>query len=119
MTDVLQIADALRLAAAELDAVAGSAAGRARALGELWAVKRQAAGLSGSTLRSQVLCLTAYLDRGTASRVAYLLAALSRACHYHPYELAPTAAELLGWLDETAQIVTRIQAASAAPASHS
>jgi hypothetical protein len=62
---------------------------------------------------------TAYLDRGTASRAAYLLAALSRACHYHPYELAPTAAELLGWLDETAQIVTRIQAASAAPASHS
>ena len=54
-----------------------------------------------------------------ASRAAYLLAALSRACHYHPYELAPTAAELLGWLDETAQIVTRIQAASAAPAGHS
>jgi recombinational DNA repair ATPase RecF len=34
-TDVLQIADALRLAAAELDAVAGSAAGRARALAGL------------------------------------------------------------------------------------
>ena len=32
-------------------------------------------------------------------------------CHYHPYELAPTAAELLGWLDETAQIVTRMQEA--------
>ena len=30
----------------------------------------------------------------TASRITYLLAALSRACHYHPYELAPTAAEL-------------------------
>ena len=118
-TDVLQIADALRLAAAELDAVAGSAAGRARALGELWAVKRQAAGLSSSTLRSQVLCLTAYLDCGTASRAAYLLSALSRACHYHPYELAPTAAELLGWLDETAKIVTRMQEAGAAPASHS
>ena len=40
-------------------------------------------------MRSQVLCLTAYLDRGTASRAAYLLAALSEACHYHPYELAP------------------------------
>ena len=34
-TDVLQIANALRLAAAELDAVAGSAAGRARALAGL------------------------------------------------------------------------------------
>ena len=63
------------------------------AMEELWAAKRRAAGLSGSTMRSQVLCLTAYLDRGTASRAAYLLAALSQACHYHPYELAPTAAE--------------------------
>jgi hypothetical protein len=87
------------------------------AMEELWAAKRQAAGLSGSTMRSQVLCLTAYLDRGTASRAAYLLAALSQACHYHPYELAPTAAELLGWLDETAQIVTRMEEAGAAPAS--
>src|SRR5271169_3868533 len=33
-------------------------------------------------LRSQELCLTAYLDPGTASRAVYLLAALSRACHY-------------------------------------
>ena len=80
------------------------------AMGELWAAKRQAAGLSGATTRSQLLCLTVYLDRGTASRAAYLLAALSRACHYHPYE-PPTAAELLGWLDETARIVTRMQEA--------
>jgi hypothetical protein len=84
------------------------------AMEEMWASKRQAAELSGSTMRSQVLCLTAYLDRGTASRAAYLLAALSQACHYHPYELAPTAAELVGWLDETGQIVTRMQEASAA-----
>ena len=63
-------------------------------------------------MRSQLLCLTVYVDRGTASRAAYLLAALSRACHYHPYELAPTAAELLGWLDETARIVTRMQEAA-------
>jgi hypothetical protein len=87
------------------------------AMGEMWASKRQAAELSGSTMRSQVLCLTAYLDRGVASRAAYLLAALSQACHYHPYELAPTAAELVGWLDETAQIVTRMQEASAASTS--
>jgi len=48
-----------------------------------------------------------------------LLPATIWACHYHPYELAPTAAELLGLLDETAQIVTRMQEAGAAPASHS
>jgi hypothetical protein len=84
------------------------------AMAELWASQRQAADLSGSSMRSQVLCLTAYLDRGTASRAAYLLAALSEACHYHPYELAPTAAELVGWLDETARIVTRMQEARGA-----
>ena len=84
------------------------------AMAEMWAAQRQAADLSGSSMRSQVLCLTAYLDRGTASRAAYLLAALSEACHYHPYELAPTAAELVGWLDETAQLVTRVQEARGA-----
>jgi hypothetical protein len=56
-------------------------------MAEMRASKRQAAELSGFTMRSQVLCLTAYLDRGTASRAAYLLAALSQACRYHPYEL--------------------------------
>jgi hypothetical protein len=82
-------------------------------MGELWASKRQAAGLSGCSTRSQELCLTAYLDACTAGQAAYLLAALSRACHYHSYELTPTAAELTGWLDQAAQIVIQIQAASA------
>ena len=87
------------------------------AMAELWASKREAAEISRCTTRSQLLCLTAYLDPGTASRAAYLFAALSRACHYHPYELAPTAAELAGWLDQAAQIVTQLQAATAASAS--
>ncbi len=86
------------------------------AMAELWAANRQTVGLSASTMRSQELCLTAYLDLGTASRAAYLLAALSHACHYHPYELAPTAAELTGWLDQATQIVTHMQAATAASA---
>ena len=72
--------------------------------------------MSSCTMRSQLLCLTAYLDPGPARRAAYLFAALSRACHYHPYELAPTAAELTGWLDQAAQLVTQMHAASTAPA---
>jgi len=87
------------------------------AMAELWAANRQAAAMAGCTMRSQLLCLTAYLDPGTARRAAYLFAALSRACHYHPYELAPTAAELNGWLDQAAQLVTQLHAASTAPAS--
>jgi hypothetical protein len=86
------------------------------AMAELWASKPQAADMSRCTMRSQLLCLTAYLDPGTASRAAYVFAALSRACHYHPYELAPTAAELTSWLDQATQIVTQLQTATAAPA---
>lgn len=71
----------------------------------LWSASPQAAELSGCSMRSQLLCLAAYADQATATRAAYLAAALSRACHYHPYELAPTAAELTRWLDEAAQLV--------------
>jgi len=89
------------------------------AMAELWASNPQAAEMSRSTTRAQLLCLTAYLDPGTARRAAYLFAALSHACHYHPYELAPTAAELTGWLDQAAQIVTQMQAASSSDRSAS
>ncbi len=34
----------------------------------------------------------------------------SRACHYHSYELAPTAAELTGWLDEATDLVSLLRA---------
>jgi hypothetical protein len=80
------------------------------AMNSLWAIKPQAAGLAGSSVRSQLLCLTAYLDKETAARAAYLFAALSRACHYHSYELAPTAAELTRWVDETADLIALMQA---------
>jgi hypothetical protein len=58
-------------------------------------------------MRSQ--CLTAYVDEDVAARAAYLSAALSRACHYHPYELAPTASELTRWLNETADLVALLR----------
>ncbi len=76
------------------------------AMAALWAANPQATGLSGSTMRSQMLCLTAYLGQDTATRADYLYAALSRACHYHSYELAPTATELTRWLNETTELVT-------------
>src|SRR5260221_7936736 len=80
---------------------------------ELWAANPQAAELSGSSMRSQMLCLTAYLDQDAATRADYLFAALSRACHYHSYELAPTATELTLWLDEAAQTVSLVHARTA------
>ena len=83
------------------------------AMASLWAAQPQAAGLAECTTRSQLLCLTAYLDQDTATRAAYLSAALSRACHYHSYELAPTATELTRWLNETTQLITLLQAGAA------
>ena len=62
-------------------------------MAELWASQPQAVEMSSRSMRSQLLCLTAYLDPGPSSRAAYVFVALSHACHYHPYELAPTGAE--------------------------
>jgi hypothetical protein len=80
-----------------------------QAMAGLWAGQPGADDLSRGSMRSQLLCLTAYVDQDVAARAAYLAAALSRACHYHPYELAPTAGELTRWLNETADLVTRLQ----------
>jgi hypothetical protein len=66
-------------------------------------------------MRSQLLCLTAYLDSDTAARAAYLFAALSGGCNYHLYELAPTATELTRWLDETADLVNLLRGLLLAP----
>ena len=81
-----------------------------QAMAALWAATPQANGLSRSSMRSQMLCLTPYLGQDAATRAAYLSAALSRACHYHSYELAPTAAELTRWLYEATQLITLLQA---------
>lgn len=80
------------------------------AIAALWAARPQAAGLGSCSMRSQLLCLTAYLGQDAGTRAGYLSAALSRACHYHSYELAPTAAELTGWLDEATDLVSLLRA---------
>lgn len=84
------------------------------AMAAIWAAKPQTADLSTAPMRSQLLCLTACLGPDTTARVAYLIAALSHACHYHPYELAPTATELTSWLDQAAELVTQMQASATA-----
>jgi hypothetical protein len=75
------------------------------AMAGLWAGQPGADGLSERAMRSQLLCLTAYVGEDVAARAAYVSAALSRACHCHPYEMAPTASELTRWLHETADLV--------------
>jgi len=73
-----------------------------------WEALPDTAGLAFAAMRSQLICLPFYLDVATADQVTYTWAALSRACHYHPYELAPIATELTGWIDDVESLVTEI-----------
>lgn len=99
-----------------------------KALDEFWAAKPTTAGLSQCPRRSQFACLPFFLNASAVQEIAYVWGALSDACHYHAYELAPTAAELTGWIDAVAQFMaaprdrTRISPVAADPvagASHS
>jgi len=49
--------------------------------------------------RPQLICLEAYLpDRDLAARANDAWSNLTQACHHHPYELAASHGELVGWL---------------------
>ena len=63
-----------------------------------------APGVEECPARAQLLCLGTYLKASpgsktedTARRAHQAWAALSRAAHFHPYELLPTHEELLAW----------------------
>lgn len=82
-------------------------------LDELWA--RKAPGVADASTTAQLLCLPAYVEDGElAHRVALVWKSLSRACHHHAYELAPSEIELRGWLDQVEQFVEAMSAAGAA-----
>jgi hypothetical protein len=62
-------------------------------------------------MRTQLICLRSYLgDAPLASRAGHAWSALRRACHHHPYELAPTAAELSSWFAVVAELSDRVGA---------
>jgi hypothetical protein len=83
------------------------------ALDELWAAREP--GIADCSTRAQLLCLRTYLDTDDdlAQRAAWTWWALTQACHFHPYELVPTAAELDDWLET----VTEVSMAASASAS--
>ena len=68
------------------------------ALRQYWSLREP--GLERCSGRAQLLCLTVYLrDRDLGRETFSAWSDLSRACHHHPYELAPTAEELRNLLD--------------------
>jgi hypothetical protein len=79
-----------------------------KTLDEFWESTPATTGLTLCSRRSQFACLPSYLDIGTAREISYVWATLSDACHYHAYELAPTAAELTGWINVVAELMRSI-----------
>jgi hypothetical protein len=73
-----------------------------------WAADPETESMSEASMRSKLTCLPAYLDQRTARQVAFAYAGLTCACHYHPYELAPTAAELDRWIADVAALVIQL-----------
>ncbi len=73
-----------------------------------WATTSETAGMERATMRSQLACLPSYADDSVARQLAFTYAALSSACHFHPYELAPTATELSRWITDVENLLTQL-----------
>ena len=77
------------------------------ALCGLWEI--HALGLQGCPMKTQLICLRSYLDdTSLAARAGHAASALRRACHHHPYELAPTVGELQDWLSVVRELVRKV-----------
>lgn len=95
--------DAPLLQIVEERIAAAAPAALERAMESLWLAKAPA--VASAPARAPLLCLRSFIDRRLALRADATWAALSRACHDHPYELPPTAAELAGWFETTEELV--------------
>jgi len=74
----------------------------------LW--KRRTLDVGGCSMRTQLICLRRYLeDASLAARTGHAWSALSRACHHHPYELAPTSTELGSWFSVVGELVDQVE----------
>lgn len=71
-------------------------------LDELWQSVQP--GVADCPMRAQLLCLPTYVDEAFAQQAGAAWMALSRACHYHTYELPPTTSELRQWHGEVAAL---------------
>jgi hypothetical protein len=73
---------------------------------ELW--DRRELDLRGCAMPAQLICLRTYLgDADLAAHASHAWSALSRACHHHAYELAPTAGELDQWFRVVGELIEK------------
>jgi hypothetical protein len=79
------------------------------ALRSYWAEK--APGVERLNMRAQLTCLRSYLPSADlAHEVTFTWHALSRATHYHAYELDPTREELASLVAATRRLVAEVAA---------
>ena len=67
-----------------------------QALGAFW--ERRAKDVQRCRVRTQIQCLAAWLDPEPVAAAATAWDRLSEACHHHPYDVAPSPAELRAWI---------------------
>ncbi|MEU8080730.1 hypothetical protein AB0B31_35390 [Catellatospora citrea] len=67
--------------------------------------------VAGCPMRHQLLALPAFAGAEAAQMARTAWHGLSRAMHHHTYELAPTAAELHGWHQDVASLLSRLDPA--------
>jgi hypothetical protein len=80
------------------------------AIDDLWRSSPGFETLLQRSTATQLLCLRLVVDDTVAAEAAYLWSVLSSACHYHPIDLAPTAAELEGWFDDVDELISNLAA---------
>jgi len=68
-----------------------------QALREFW--QARAPDVHKCRVRTQIQCLAAFLDPEPVAAAATAWNRLSEACHHHPYDVAPSAAELRSWIE--------------------
>jgi hypothetical protein len=77
------------------------------AVEEVW--EKLSPGSPRISMRARLLCFEEYLEGGLAGEVAYAWTALSNACHFHPYELAPSEVEMEELLTLTAAAMGKLR----------
>ena len=65
-------------------------------------------GLTNASARSQFICMATLEDTPLTGSVTVTWVELSNACHLHAYELAPTADELLRWIEVVELFATQV-----------
>ena len=78
-----------------------------------WAASSATSPMLKASMWSRLACLPAYVSGSEARQAIFAYGALSSACHYHSYELAPTAAELTGWIADVEALVAELGQAGA------